>query len=340
MTLAIRENCSLASYTTLKTGGVATYVITVKTEDDVTAAVTFATAQGLPFLVLGGGSNVLVSDEGFHGVVIHMAISGRSYDRDDESGDVYARYGAGEVLDEVVAETVALGYWGLENLSHIPGTVGATPIQNVGAYGIEVGELISQVTVYDTETHTTAKLENDVCLFSYRDSIFKQHPRKYIVLSVTFRLSLSANPRIAYSDLQARLTEGLITQTRIRETIIDVRSHKFPDWHTVGTAGSFFKNPIISAAAHAALITQYPLVPSYDAPQGMKKVSLGYILDKVCGLKGYRRGNVRLFEGQALVLVAERGATTTEILAFARYVSDAVKEKTKIEIETEVTKIL
>lgn len=332
------EQVSLASYTTLKTGGVATYVITVTTRAELEAAVVFAQANNLPFLVFGSGSNILVGDAGYAGVVIHMNIRGRDYAAHESSPVVDVTYGAGEILDEVIAETVERGLWGLENLSHIPGTVGATPIQNVGAYGVEVGDCITAVTVFDATTRTFREMSAAACQFAYRDSIFKQTSyAQVIVVSVTFRLSLTPQPKTTYADIHARIGSGDVSQHAIRDAIIAIRSQKFPDWHTVGTAGSFFKNPIISEHQKDVLISEYPLVPVYPVAPGLVKVSLGYILDKVCNLKGFSRGNVRLYEAQALVLVATRGATTAEILAFARDVSAIVKQKTNITIELEVT---
>lgn len=340
MNLLKREQVVLSEYTTLKTGGSADFVITVTTVEELTAAVLFAQANNLPLLVLGGGSNVLIDDAGFAGVVILMHIMSRVYRRVENEELVEVTYGAGEVLDEVIAETVTHGYWGLENLSHIPGTIGATPIQNVGAYGVEVSDLISSVTVYDTMTNTVCVMTPCECVFAYRDSVFKHEThRHYIVVAVSFLLSQIPQPKILYADIQAAVTGYPITQSLIRSAIIAIRAQKFPDWHTVGTAGSFFKNPIITEVEKERLIMLYPSLPVYPMRSGYVKVSLGYILDKVCNLKGFRKGNIRLYEAQALVLVADVGATTAEILSFASDIVDIVKQKTNIEIECEVTKI-
>lgn len=340
MSLLVEENLSLASLTTLKTGGAARYCIAVSTTDELKKAVNFAQQKALPFFVVGGGSNLLASDDGYTGVIILMNIKGRTYLKLTDN-DVEATFGAGEILDEIIDDTVTLGYWGLENLSHIPGTVGATPIQNVGAYGVEVSELIKNVDVYDTETQLFRQLSARDCLFMYRDSVFKTTAaKKYIITAVTFRLSKTAMPRLSYASLQSAFITEIVTQTEIRTKIISIRSTKFPDWHTVGTAGSFFKNPIISTEHAQQLVEEYPGLPTYEAGEGRVKVLLGYVLDKVCGLRGYQNGQVSLSFAQALVLVAETGATTSDIELFARQVCTIVFQKTNITIENEVTKIV
>ena len=331
-----REYEPLALYTTLKVGGVARYLTTVTTVSAVAQMVTRAQALALPFVTIGGGSNLLISDNGYPGLVIVMAIAGMS---EVVRGDqVLVTAGAGMVFDELVATTVRRGYWGLENLSHIPGTVGATPIQNVGAYGVEVADLIESVTVYDTETGVEGVLQTDQCAFGYRTSRFKTvTPQRLIITSVTFRLTKNDRPQVGYADLAQRFA-GIVPEspTVVRDAVIAIRSAKFPDWHTVGTAGSFFKNPIVSREVAHELQRRYPELPCYPHGTSQIKCSLGYILDKICGLRGFVDGRVRLYEAQALVLVAERGATATNIADFAVFVAQQVYEKTGIVIEREV----
>ncbi len=331
-----RESEPLAPHTTLHVGGVARYFVQVTTVAELAAAVVRARALGLPVVVAGGGSDVLVSDEGYPGLVISMAIVGMTEVRD--GNQVLVTVGAGMLFDGVVAETVRRGYWGLENLSHIPGTVGATPIQNVGAYGIEVADVIKAVTVFDTETGNEQMLTAHECAFGYRTSRFKTDSTKRLIITgVTFRLSCVASPRVDYTDLAKRLI-GIVpdSPTTVRDAVIAIRSTKFPDWHTVGTAGSFFKNPIVPKSVAVGLLQRYPDLPCYPHDELQMKCSLGYILDKVCGLRGYRQGLVRLYEAQALVLVAEYGATAADINIFAEYVAQQVYEKTGIMIECEV----
>lgn len=335
-----KQNVSLHQYTTLHIGGVADYVWEVESVEEVRAACRFAKQTGTPPgntpLILGGGSNVLISDEGYRGVVIRNCIQGRTYH--DVSDDVvHLTVGAGELLDDVVADTVARGLWGLENLSSIPGTVGATPVQNVGAYGVEVADSIVSVQAVHRDSGEEKLFSQTECAFAYRDSFFKTPDgRLWIITAVTFALSRTPQPQIAYADLAPLRECTTLTPADIRTQIQQVRAAKFPDWTVVGTAGSFFKNPIISSSAFAKLVQQYPDIPSFVQSDGRVKVPLGYILDKVCQLKGYREGNVGLYENQALVLVAYDGATATEVKTFVKKIEAYVFEKTNIQIECEV----
>lgn len=333
----LSENVPLVHYTTLKTGGVARYFVTVKTVEELGTAVAFAQQKQLPYLILGGGSNMLVADGGFPGLVIKMEIVGRRYEMID-ADTIRLIVGAGESLDDTVADAVAHGYAGLENLSAIPGTVGATPVQNVGAYGVEVKDVIEVVETYHVPTATCVRLSREECRFGYRDSFFKTtEGAEYVITAVHFRLTTKATVNIAYRDLALRFAqEPAPSLAAVREAVIAIRAEKFPDWHTVGTAGSFFKNPIIPTADAAELKTRFPELPLYEASPGQVKVSLGYVLDKICGLKGYTEGKVGLYEKQALVLVAEGGATTEEVLHFATTVEAKVSAATGLTIEREV----
>jgi len=336
MTLRIEENISLAAHTTLHIGGVARYFVEVGTVEEVKEAARFAEQNALPLLVIGGGSNMLVADEGFAGLVILNRLAGREYHVVGD-GTVELVCQSGEMLDTVVADSVAKGYWGLENLSAIPGTVGATPVQNVGAYGVEVSQLISQVAVYNLVTGESEIFSNDECDFAYRESFFKKEIGKnYFITAVHFILREDATPKIGYVDLQKKFGGTTPTLAEVREEVIKIRSQKFPDWHVLGTAGSFFKNPTIPRYEADRLHALYPELPQYEAGPGMVKISLGYVLDKLCGLKGYTKGNVGLYEAQALVLVNHGGATASEIKKFAMHIADLVFVKTKIVITPEV----
>lgn len=333
----VRENVALAPHTTLQIGGPAAFFAVAESEDELVEVVQFAKQKKVGFRVLGGGSNVLVPDEGVAELVILNRILGRSYV--EETDRVHLTVGAGEMLDDVVAYTVSNSWWGMENLSHIPGTIGATPVQNVGAYGVEVKDLITTVRALNTETMQFVELHNEDCRFGYRDSMFK-HPEgaQYIVTGVTYRLLAVPQPNIEYRDLQIRLQDIEPTQAEIRETVINIRLEKFPDWHTVGTAGSFFKNPIITASQFNSLTEKYPELPGYVLPGNQVKVPLGWILDKVLGIKGVRSGVVGSYDGQALVLVNYGGATARELTDFADDIAAQVRATTGIEIEWEVTR--
>jgi len=336
MSLLIEEYVTLAKYSTLQTGGAARYFARVKSELEVKEAASFAAQNSLPLLCLGGGSNVLIDDEGFSGLVILNELKGREYQSDDTGVTLVCA--SGEVWDEVVEETVAKNYWGLENLSAIPGTVGATPIQNVGAYGVEVSELILKVETIDMEIGERKIFSNAECNFSYRDSFFKTlNGKKYFITKVHFALKKNSLPQIAYADLQKYFSDTTPTLNEIRIAVTAIRSQKFPDWRLVGTAGSFFKNPFITKAEASRLRELYPDLPTYEAGPDTVKIPLGYVLDKLCGLKGYQVGPVGLFQVQALVLVNYGGATTSDIKNFATEIAEKVFAKTNITIEPEVT---
>jgi len=340
----MNQGVLLAPRTTLKTGGAAEYFCRAESEKEIANAVTFARTKNLPVFVLGGGSNVLVSDEGFAGVVIQIETKGILYDPPaGEAGEkggaeVFGRPAAGVSWDSFVANTVSHGLSGVENLSGIPGSVGAAPIQNIGAYGAESKDTIESVRALDMRTLTEKIFSNTECRFGYRDSFFKSlEGKNFIVLEVTFRLSKEPKPNISYKDLAAFFATQKTPPSpkNIREAVLQIRSKKFPDLSKVGTAGSFFKNPIVSAEQFSTLKSKYPDLPSFAAKNGVK-VPLAYILDKICGLKGFKKGNVELFQNQPLVLVNTGSATAKEIRDFSAEIKKAVKEKTDIDIEEEV----
>lgn len=339
--MRFEERISLAPHTTFRIGGTSRYFCEPVTDAEVREALSFATGKGIPFLVLGGGSNMLVGDGEFPGLVIKMNLRGI---RESVSGDtVELEVGAGESWDELVEFCVAKGYWGMENLSLIPGTVGASPVQNIGAYGVEVKDLIVSVSVIDSHTGEGRVLSNVDCAFAYRDSIFKSIAGRHLIItSVTFGLSTRPRPNISYKDLTEYFAGKGVSEPSlrdIREATIAVRRSKFPDLNQFGTAGSFWKNPIISANDFARLKASYPLIPSYPAGERVK-VPLAWILDNVCGLKGYAQGRVCLFKNQPLVLTVEFGAAAEEVKAFAASIEAVVREKTGITIEREVNMIL
>ena len=330
----IRSGVPLSNYTTLKVGGVAAHVAKVTTEAELQQVRQFAQQIDAPVLLLGGGSNVLVSDQGYPGVVAINQIKGIEYQTLDQRM-VQVTIGAGELLDDVVADAVSRGYWGLENLSHIPGTMGAAPIQNVGAYGVEVSGLITSVRATSLSTGTVQIFGNQDCQFGYRDSYFKTDAgRDWVVTSVTCALSIQRDPHLQYGDLQ-QLDADLCSVAEVRSKVIDIRSGKFPDWHTVGTAGSFFKNPIINADHRDQLVQQFPDLPTFMMPDGRYKIALGWVLDHVCGLRGYSDGVVGLYDKQALVLI-NTGDSAAAIEIFAAKIAALVHNKTAIHIEPEV----
>jgi UDP-N-acetylmuramate dehydrogenase len=336
------ENISLAEYTTFKIGGRARFFCAVKSEEDLVEAVKFAKKKKLPILVLGGGSNVLISDDGFKGLTIKMEIMGLGMTGGpgaDPSEEASISACAGELWDSLVERSVHWGFYGLENLSAIPGTVGAAPIQNIGAYGAEAAQTIEGVRVLDTKIMEFVVFSKEDCRFAYRDSIFKHERGRYIVTSVYFKLSKNGVLHTDYKDVTEYLFARKITQPTLqdlRQAIVEIRANKLPDWNKWGTAGSFFKNPSIPAAQYEDLKKQYPDLPGYPEDDGNVKVSLGWILDKVCDARGLTFGNVGTYGKQALVLVSKPGAKAKDVVALSQELMKRVKDKTGITIEAEV----
>jgi len=365
--LNIREHVSLRDFTTFRIGGPARFFCEVLNEAELTEAFAFVrehsdkkngVQHGLPIFILAGGSNILISDEGFDGLVIKMNIHGVHFDEVSANSEIFVVSGAGENWDEFVGECVKHGLAGLENLSGIPGTVGAAPVQNIGAYGVEVARSIQSVRVFDTEDSSWKVFSKAECEFEYRDSIFKKTKNKnggarYIITSVTFALkkfiSADATPLdINYKDVAEYFSNAHVspasTPADVRTAIVSIRTRKLPDVRVIGTAGSFFKNPIISEDHYFGLKKTYPDIPGFVAGDGVMKVPLAWILDHICGYRGVLKGNVGTYKNQALVIVNHflqtdsviSGATASEIKAFADTIIAMVKEKTSIDIEPEV----
>lgn len=336
MSIQIKENIKLDTYTTLQIGGVARYLVAVESVADLAEARFFAIENNLPVFFLGGGSNVLIADEGFEGLVILNKMLGVTF-LDETEETVIMACASAEVWDEVVALAVSKNYYGLENLSSIPGTVGGAPVQNVGAYGTDMSEIVTKVEAMDFRSGEVKIFSNKECDFGYRTSFFKTEIGKsFFIISVNFQLQKNFSLNLNYPDLKNKFVAEEPTLKKVRAAVIEVRANKFPNWREVGTAGSFFKNPVIEKAAAEILQEKFPEMPQYLVSDTMVKIPLGYILDKVCDLKGWREGNVGLYEKQALVLVNYGGATFSEVENFASEVAKKVFEKTKIEIFSEV----
>jgi UDP-N-acetylmuramate dehydrogenase len=336
--MLIQKNIPIAQYTTFKIGGPARYFCAVKNEDDLLEAVKFSKEKKLPILVIGGGSNLLVADSGFNGMVIRNEIKGKDW-KEGNDGIVTVTAGAGEDWEGLVKESVDRGLYGLEGLSSIPGTVGASPVQNIGAYGVDVSHAIKSVRAFDTTALGFVSLSNEDCGFTYRDSMFKHEKGRYIISAVTYELSKNGKVSVEYKDLKdyfAKKGNSQPTLKDVREAVIEIRKNKLPDWTDWGTAGSFFKNPVVSAQKFTELKKLYPELPGFTEQDGHVKLSLGWILDKLCNAKGLTIGNVGTYEKQALVVVAKPGATAQEVLDFSNELMRRVKDKTGIEIEGEV----
>lgn len=333
-----RTDVLLKHFSTFHVGGRAEYFVEVFSKEEVREAVLWAKTQGCAWRVIGSGSNILFADDVVSGLTIQNRIEGVEYEMCEEGVRLTA--GAGVILDDLVSYACEGGWWGMENLSAIPGTVGATPVQNVGAYGVEVAEKIAYIEVYDTIEDSYITLEPHECAFGYRDSLFKQKPQRYVILTVCFVLASHSTPCMEYRDLKEYFKESdsaVLTPCAVRAAVTLIRSKKFPDWKKIGTLGSFFKNPIISRAHYELLREKYPLMPAHDSGAADVKIPLGWVLDHVCGVRGKREGDVATYDAQALVIVNYGNATAEETLAFAKKIMRTVKEKTDIDVEKEIT---
>jgi UDP-N-acetylmuramate dehydrogenase len=334
--IEVRTQVSLAPYTTFNIGGPAEFFVVVTTLEELIEAVQYAHQRLLHITVIAGGSNMLIADEGIPGLTIKMSFGGYAIEPTNHY-DALVRMNAGATLDDVIAECVKQGYWGLENLSAIPGSVGATPIQNVGAYGVEVSSRITHVTALNIDTCTFRTFTRDECAFGYRMSFFKTtEGSRHIITEVGFFVSKIPTPHLQYADLRRAFSDRDPSLRQIRDEIIRIRSQKFPDWRIVGTAGSFFKNPRITRERYQTLLRTYPDAPGFDDGPDTLKVPLGWILDKVLNMRGARDGAVGTYQNQSLVLVNWGGARASDIERFAQTIEARVKEATDIDIEREV----
>src|SRR5690606_13383877 len=336
--MIILENHSLKEHNTFGVDASARYFAAVSTLEDLKSVMNFAKSNNLPTLMLGGGSNVLFT-KNFEGVAIQINFKGieETILSDDE---VLVKAQAGENWHSFVQFCLQKNYGGLENLSLIPGNVGTSPMQNIGAYGTEIKDTFAGCTVLNLLTGETEEFSHERCRFGYRDSVFKQEGKgKYIILEVSFRLSRRNHViRAGYGAIQSELENMGVTNPGIQDistAVINIRKSKLPDPKVLGNAGSFFKNPTIPAEQFRYVQERFPGIPNYPAGN-LVKVPAGWLIEQ-CGWKGKQIGNVASHELQALVIVNKTGnASGKEIFDFSTKIIDSVKEKFGIELEREV----
>lgn len=316
----------------MRLSSIATNFIELIKLDDLVYIAEYLKKNNCRYFVLGGGSNVILP-ELYNGMIIHNKLTGiKKVSENDDY--VIVESGSGEIWDEFVSYTLLNGWFGLENLSLIPGTVGASPIQNIGAYGVEVGEFIEYVRVFDVLDGSFKQINPQECGFAYRTSMFKKK-LNYIVVAVGFRLLKTANLNTKYADL-AKFMDSMPSSTAmdLRNCVIKIRQAKLPDPKVIGNVGSFFHNPILSKGIVEKIKQQYIELPVYYVDENTMKVSAGWLIDKL-GLKGYRRDSISIYEKQALVFVNDGVATQTEVLTFAKFVQDEVKAVYNIDLNIE-----
>jgi UDP-N-acetylmuramate dehydrogenase len=333
---ALQHDFSLRAFNTFGIEARAQAYLPVTDADSLRAVRNEAALAALPRLVLGGGSNLLLTRD-FPGLVLHMRGAGIETVGADEDF-TYVRAAAGENWHGLVQWTLAQGLGGLENLSLIPGSVGAAPIQNIGAYGVELKDRFHRLTAFDFASGEVLVLDGPACRFGYRDSVFKHELRdRAVVLDVTFALPRRWQPNANYADVAQALAEQGIAQPTPRDiaaAVIAIRTRKLPDPAQIGNAGSFFKNPIVSARQRDALLARHPGLVSYRQDDGSCKLAAGWLIDQ-CGWKGKSLGAAGVYEQQALVLVNRGGASGADIARLARAIQDDVMLKFGVALEPE-----
>lgn len=333
----IETNVSLSNYTTMRLGGPASFLAHVTNVDELNTVVTNAKRLNQKYYVIGGGSNIIAHDEGFDGVIIRNEIKGFEVLSDNDN-IVTIKAGAGEILDDVVRRTVEMGLSGIEALSAIPGTIGATPVQNVGAYGQEISDTLVSLEAYDTTSGEIVRIERDDCGFGYRDSIFRSSSKgRYIITSVTLALQKSAPQPPFYASLQTYLDQNNINPDSvqvIRDAVIAIRATKLPDPTKIANTGSFFKNALIESWQLDDLRRRFPDMPAYEMENRHYKVPSGWLID-AAELKGSEMYGMEVYRDNALVLV-NRSATSYDQLSQAREeIISTVRDMFQIKLEQE-----
>lgn len=332
----IKEYISLKPYNTFGIDAKAKLFAEVKNEADLRSLFHDERAKNHSLLVLGGGSNMLFTQD-FTGLVLKVSIPGIEYQVNGTVVTIVA--GGGVVWNDLVTFCVNHGFAGIENLTLIPGTVGASPIQNIGAYGVELQDVFHSCSAFEIETGKLVTFEHQDCEFGYRDSIFKNRLKgKYIITSVTFKLSTEANLKTHYGAITAELINRNINHPTIADistVVADIRVSKLPDPKTIGNAGSFFKNPVIPHSAFEVLQQTYPNIVHYPAPNGGIKLAAGWLIEQ-CGFKGKVVGQTGTWKNQALVLVNHGHASGQEVYVFSEQIINDVRAKFGVQLEREV----
>jgi len=329
----LTANLGLKGRNSFGLDAVADLAYEITSPEQIPAVMTEIAEKNLSWRVLGGGSNVILPSV-LPGATLLMNITGQVVDPSNKEATLIS-VGGGVGWHEFVSWTLENDLPGLENLALIPGTVGAAPIQNIGAYGIEIGDYIDHVQAFDAKAHAFVTLSKDECQFAYRDSHFKQNPQRYIVTKVVFRIPKAWKAKIHYADLAKHFADNPNPSPKeIFLAVCKVRTHKLPDPKLIGNAGSFFQNPIIPNEQYETLIKKYADLVSYPDAPGKRKVAAGWLIDQ-CGFKGQRMGNVGVYENQALVLVNHGGGTAKDILGLAKCIQEKVHEQFGVSLEIE-----
>lgn len=337
--LTIESHVSLKPYNTFGIDASARYWVEINQETDIQTLLQLTEFVDTPKLILGGGSNVLLCHD-FNGLVVKMNIKGIDIIREDES-HIYLTAGAGMIWHDLVMFCIGHGYAGMENLSLIPGTVGAAPMQNIGAYGVELEQVFESLTAVHIGTGEQRRFTHTDCKFGYRESVFKRELKdQYIITSVMFRLNKQPVFHTRYGAIQETLmqmgyTDENLSIKAVSDAVIHIRQSKLPDPAQIGNAGSFFKNPEVPQSLYDSLKERYPAIPGYPVSDGIVKIPAGWLIEQA-GWKGYRSGDVGVHSKQALVLVNYGNATGHEIITLAKRIQKSIQEQFGIKISPEV----
>lgn len=332
----IRQGVDLTPYNTLAIAARARYFARITRAEQIPAVLTWADDRDLPILIMGGGSNLVLRAD-IEGLVVLMALSGR-YWRDISAKDATLVLGAGENWHEAVLYAARNGYRGIENLALIPGTCGAAPVQNIGAYGVELADSLVCVTALDRNSGETVTLSTDQCNFAYRDSLFKQQPERYLILHLHLRLSRNRPLQLGYGELAAYFGDTPLASLNaedVAEAVMAVRHRKLPDPQRLPNAGSFFKNPVVSQQVFEQLRSRFENLVAYPLADGQgAKLAAGWLIDQ-CGWKGYRNQWVGVHKRQALVLINHGGGSGEQLLALAQEIRESVEKRFGVLLQQE-----
>jgi UDP-N-acetylmuramate dehydrogenase len=327
---------NLQKFNTLAVPALAQYFVSVKTDDELREALAFARTENLPLLLLGGGSNIVLRAD-FPGLVVQIKSQGKEVVNENDEF-VWLKVAAGENWHQLVEYSLDNALYGLENLSLIPGSVGAAPIQNIGAYGVEVKELVAELSALNIRSGLSVTFTNESCQFGYRDSIFKQSLKdQYVITSVTFRLRKRPRLNLTYPALRAALAtiaEAEITPQQVSAAVIDIRQTKLPDPTLIPNVGSFFKNPVIDQQQFEALKAENPAMVSYPAAANQVKLAAGWLIDQA-GWRGREIGGAMVHEQQALVLTNPGKSSGQVVLELADLIKQSVLEQFGVRLEME-----
>lgn len=335
--MQIERNASLRALNTFGIDAKASFLATFHSADELREILKNVELKDIPKMILGGGSNLLFTQD-YDGLILKNGILGIECIREDED-HYYVKAGAGENWHKFVLTCIENGYAGLENLSLIPGNVGASPMQNIGAYGVEIKDRFDHLEAFNLETGEVEIFNNAECEFGYRESVFKRKLKgKYVIVSVTFRLLKKPDFQVKYGAISTELQEMEVKELSIEaisKAVINIRNSKLPNPKELGNAGSFFKNPVISSALWEKISVDHPEIPNYPAPGNEIKLAAGWLIEQA-GWKGKRVGNCGMHAKQALVLVNYGGATGQEIYDHSTRVKESVEKQFGVELEREV----